>query len=115
VFAVHEFLLCKIDTIGFRGCGRRRGHDRGRQRQRRAVRWCRDDTIYAGAGDDLVFGDQGRIECKNDHPFDPETSLRPICWEDFPLQGFLLFEAINVDQSPVPATTWSTVRTAATC
>ena len=35
-------------------------------------------------GDDLVFGDQGRVECENDHPFDPETSLRPICWDLFP-------------------------------
>jgi Ca2+-binding RTX toxin-like protein len=57
------------------------------------------DTIYAGGGSDLVFGDQGEIETQNDHPFDPTTSLRPVCWDLFPTQGFLHFEAIHVDQS----------------
>jgi hypothetical protein len=28
-------------------------------------------VIYAGGGDDLVFGDQGRVECKNGVPIHP--------------------------------------------
>ncbi|HEY9237367.1 MAG TPA: hypothetical protein VIP10_00890, partial [Burkholderiaceae bacterium] len=99
VFSVHEFLLCKIATIGFLDADG--GGDTIVSGSGNDVLFGGggNDTIYAGGGDDLVFGDQGRIECKNNHPFDPETSLRPICWECFPEQGFLLFEATNIGQT----------------
>ena len=99
VYSVHEFLLCKVDTIGFDDIDSGKDTITGGQYNDVLFGGGGDDTIYAGGGDDLVFGDQGRIECKNNQPFDPDTSLRPICWDMFPTEGFLLFEATNVDQS----------------
>ncbi|HZF78881.1 MAG TPA: hypothetical protein VEZ89_03735, partial [Rubrivivax sp.] len=94
-YAVHEFALCSIATIGF--ADEDGGNDTVNGGSGNDVLFGGGggDTIYAGAGDDLVFGDHGRIECKNGMPFIPEISLRPICWNCFPESGFLLFEATN--------------------
>ena len=96
VFSVHEFTICKIETIGFADADS--GDDVITSGASNDVLFGGggDDMIYAGGGDDLVFGDQGRTECKNGQPYDPETHLRPVCWEKFPAYGFLLFEATNV-------------------
>jgi len=102
IFSVHEFLICKIDTIGFAGADSGNDIITGGQYNDVLFGGGGSDVIYAGGGDDLVFGDQGRIECKNDHPYDPDTSLRPVCWDlklangqPDPNRGFLLFEATN--------------------
>ncbi len=99
VFAVHEFLICKIETTSD-GDFSDGGADTitGSDFNDILFGGAGNDTIYAGAGDDLVFGDQGRVECKNDVPLIPEISLRPICWDEFPT-GYLLFEAIKVDNT----------------
>src|SRR5262249_9198644 len=80
LYSVHDFIVCKIETIGFKDGGN--GTICGSQYNDVLFGGAGNDLIYAGTGDDLVFGDQGMVECKNDHPFDPDTSLRPICWDD---------------------------------
>ncbi|MCB1899938.1 MAG: hypothetical protein KDH16_11645, partial [Rhodocyclaceae bacterium] len=104
VFSVHEFIVCEIETIGFEDGGR--DFITGSDLNDVIFGGAGGDVIYAGDGDDLVFGDQGRIECKNGVPFIPEISLRPVCWDlenqdgsAHANQGFLLFEALNVDKS----------------
>ncbi|HQV08466.1 MAG TPA: calcium-binding protein, partial [Thauera sp.] len=104
VFSVHEFIVCEIETIGFEDGGR--DFITGSDLNDLIFGGAGGDVIYAGDGDDLVFGDQGRIECKNGVPFIPEISLRPVCWDlenqdgsAHANQGFLLFEALNVDKS----------------
>jgi Ca2+-binding RTX toxin-like protein len=99
IFAVHEFTICKIDTIGFDDTDSGTDIVTGGSGNDVLFGGGGDDVIYAGAGDDLVFGDQGRIECKNGVPYTPEISLRPNCWECFPTTGFLLFKATHVDQA----------------
>jgi Ca2+-binding RTX toxin-like protein len=99
-FAVHDFIICKIETSSD-GDFTDGGIDTiiGSDQNDVIFGGGGSDVIYAGAGDDLVFGDQGMIECKNDHPFDPETSLRPVCWDLFPAgdprNGFLEFTATH--------------------
>jgi Ca2+-binding RTX toxin-like protein len=78
-FAVHEFTICKIETIGFADADS--GNDTIIAGQGRDLLFGGggDDTIYAGAGDDLVFGDHGMVECANNVPFDPDVSFKYIC------------------------------------
>ena len=99
LFSVHEFTVCSIETIGFEDSDGGTDTLIGSPLNDVLFGGGGSDIVYAGGGDDLVFGDQGRIECKNDHPFDPPTSLPPICWDEFPTVGFLSFEATNVDKS----------------
>src|SRR5262249_11846711 len=104
VFSVHEFLVCTIETTSD-GDFSDGGADTITSSDQNDVIFggAGNDVIYAGKGDDLVFGDQGKVECKNDHPFAPETSLRPICWDLFApgdaRNGFLEFTAIAVNNS----------------
>ena len=99
VFSVHELTISTIETIGFADADGGNDVLTGSELNDVLFGGGGGDTIYAGAGDDLVFGDQGRIECKNGQPYDPEISLRPICWDDFPAYGFLDFRAINAGMS----------------
>ena len=107
-FSVHEFMLCDIETIGFADADSGNDTITGGSGNDILFGGGGGDTIYAGAGDDLVFGDQGKVECENDVPLDPETSLRPICWDLFPKlangqpdpsNGFIEFTALNVDKT----------------
>ena len=97
-FAVHDFTICKIETSSD-GDFSEGGVDTitGSDQNDVIFGGAGSDVIYAGAGNDLVFGDQGMIECENNHPFDPVTSLRPICYDLFPAgdprNGFLEFSA----------------------
>jgi Ca2+-binding RTX toxin-like protein len=99
-FAVHDFIICKIETTSD-GDFTDGGADTitGSDQNDVLFGGSGNDTIYAGGGHDLVFGDQGEVECKNDHPFDPVTSLPAICWDLFPAgdprNGFLEFMATN--------------------
>jgi Ca2+-binding RTX toxin-like protein len=104
-FAVHDFIICKIETSSD-GDFSEGGTDTiiGGDQNDVLFGGGGNDAIYAGAGDDLVFGDQGMVECKNDHPFDPTTSLRPVCWDIYPplangqpdpRNGFLEFSATH--------------------
>ena len=93
VFAVHDFIVCKIETWSD-GDFSDGGADTitGSDLNDLIFGGSGGDTIYAGSGDDLVFGDQGMVECANGMPFVPEISLRPVC---VALGGFLSFSATN--------------------
>jgi ABC-type Mn2+/Zn2+ transport system ATPase subunit len=95
-FSVHEFAICKIETIGFDDADSGGDVIVGGRNNDVLFGGGGDDEIYAGAGNDLVFGDQGRIECVR-QPFIPELSLPPICADLFP-EGLLEFEATNIDK-----------------
>ncbi|MCB1998992.1 MAG: hypothetical protein KDH91_00365, partial [Rhodoferax sp.] len=93
VFAVHDFIVCRIETWSD-GDFSDGGADTitGSDLNDLIFGGSGGDTIYAGAGDDLVFGDQGMVECANGMPFVPEISLRPVCVN---LGGFLSFSATH--------------------
>src|SRR6185436_6094231 len=93
VFAVHEFAIGRIETIGFETSDGGSDTIIGSDLNDVIFGGGGDDFIYAGAGNDLIFGDQGFVESRNNHPFDPNTSLPPVCVE---LGGFLEFRATNI-------------------
>ncbi|KAA5541791.1 hypothetical protein FYK55_16405 [Roseiconus nitratireducens] len=99
VFSVHEFTVGRIESVGFGDADSGNDVLTGNASNDVFFGGGGDDIIYAGGGDDLVFGDHGLIEATNDHPYDPATSLPPICWDLFPGDGFVRFTALNVDQS----------------
>jgi Ca2+-binding RTX toxin-like protein len=79
-FAVHEFAICEITTIGF--ADEDGGNDVIVAGDLNDVLFggAGDDTIYAGGGNDLVFGDHGMIHCEGGS-FIPRLSLPAICEE----------------------------------
>ncbi|OQB78614.1 MAG: Bifunctional hemolysin/adenylate cyclase precursor [Planctomycetes bacterium ADurb.Bin126] len=97
VYSVHEFTVCRVETIGFEDADG--GDDIITSGSGNDVLFggAGDDTIYAGNGDDLAFGDQGLIQCVH-QPFNPPVSLPPVCALLFP-QGYLIFQTTNVDKS----------------
>src|SRR5262245_38878570 len=93
IFAVHEFTVCTIETIGFADIDGGDDTIVGSDLNDVYFGGGGNDVIYAGAGSDLVFGDNGKVACANGQFFDPQVSLPPIALE---LGGFLAFEALNV-------------------
>jgi Ca2+-binding RTX toxin-like protein len=98
-FAVHEFTICEITTVGFED--EDGGDDVITAGDLNDVIFggAGGDIIYAGGGNDLVFGDHGRIVCEGGS-FIPKLSLPAICpefLEHFSGLRTIRFEAINTD------------------
>ena len=93
VCSVHEFTIYVIETIGFLTSDS--GNDVIlRQRLRRhPVRWRRRRRHLRLRGNDLIFGDQGKVSCAPGTSYDPDDPNNGVCAD---LGGAIVFIATNV-------------------
>ena len=90
-FAVHEFLICVIETLGF--ADEDGGHDTlfGGDGNDILFGGAGNDVIYGFGGNDLIFGDHGRVSCTT-KPYDPDDPSNGVCVD---LGGTIDFRATN--------------------
>ncbi len=94
-FAVHEFGICVMETIGFDDLDSGLDTIFGSDGRDILFGGGGNDVIYGLGGDDIIFGDQGKVSCTTT-PYDPEDPRNGRCVD---LDGTVDLRATNVATS----------------